>query len=130
MNLTGIKVEGARELSRTFRQIDKDLPRELRPIHRDTTTPVAALAEQLAPHRSGRLAGTVRVLASQRRGQVAAGRATVPYAGPIHWGWPLRNIAEQPFLTEALGRKQNEVVDIYMRGIDRLIDRVWATAPR
>jgi len=78
------------------------------------------------PRRSGRLAASIRAQGTQRAGRVAAGKKSVPYAGPIHWGWPARNIKPQPFLTDALASKQETVVEIYLTETDRLIDRVWA----
>ena len=32
---------------------------------------------------------------------VTAGRASVPYAGPINYGWPARNIAPSGFMQKA-----------------------------
>ena len=71
---------------------------------------LVGLARHGAPHRSGRLAASIafavgrpsRTVDSQVR--VTAGGPQVPYAAAIHWGWPRRNIAKQPFLVEPLGR--------------------------
>lgn len=32
---------------------------------------------------------------------MSAGRASVPYAGPIHYGWPAHGIEANPFVTDA-----------------------------
>jgi len=73
------------------------------------------------PVRTGRLRASVRVLASQRRGQVAAGKKSVPYAGPIHFGWRAHNIAPNPFLYKALDKRRNEVIRSYERSVDKVV---------
>lgn len=61
----------------------------------------AQLAATLAPHRSGRLAGSVRGNRAKGKAVVTAGRATVPYAAPINYGWRRRSIAPDRFLQRA-----------------------------
>lgn len=125
-----VRVEGLRELNRAFRKLPPEYKREQKDIHKKTAVPVASNAEARAPRRSGRLAASIRPQGTQREGRVAAGRASVPYAGPIHWGWKARNIEPQPFLTDALEAEQNTILDIYLVETDRLIDRVWAQVPK
>jgi hypothetical protein len=44
--------------------------------------------------------------------RVTAGSPSVPYAAPIHWGWPARNIAPNYYLTDPLGRMvDHDVID-------------------
>jgi hypothetical protein len=120
-----VEVEGERELIKSLRAVDRDLPKRLGAIHKRVVGPVADLAESRAPRRRGRLAGSVRALGSQKAGVVAAGRRAVPYAGPIHYGWPGHNITPQPFLTDALEAREGAVVDLYHEEIERFIDSVW-----
>lgn len=127
---TGVRVEGLREFNRALRRLPPEYKNEQKAIHKKVAEPVARAAEPRAPSRSGRLAASIRAQGTQREGRVAAGKASVPYAGPIHWGWPARNIKAQPFLTDALASEENTVVDIYMIETDRLIDRVWASVPK
>ena len=126
--MAGVEVIGARELRRALRTLPKEYRRELATIHKKAVKPVVDLAKTLAPHRSGRLAGSIRALGSQTAGQVAVGKKAVPYAGVIHYGWPARNIAAQPFLEEALGRRQNQVLVIWVKNQERLIDKVFRAA--
>jgi hypothetical protein len=120
-----IRVEGLRELNRALRAVPPEYRKEQKEIHRKAAEPVAQAARPRAPHLTGRLEQSIRALGSQRAGTVAAGGARLPYAPPIHWGWPAHNIAPQPFLVDALAAKEETVVDIYFRETDRLIDRVW-----
>ena len=122
---TRVEVKGAKELRRAFRQLPPEYRKELAAIHKRIARPVAETARVLAPKQSGALAASIRPLGSQRSGRIAAGRKSVPYAGPIHWGWPRRNIEPQPFLVDALTRNQNQIADNFTRETDKLIDRVW-----
>ena len=130
MTQPGIKIEGLREFNRALRRLPPEYKNEQKAIHKKTAVPVARTAEANAPRRSGRLAASIRPQGTQREGRVAAGKASVPYAGPIHFGWPARNIASQPFLTDALHSEEETVVDIYLIETDRLIDRIWASVPK
>ncbi len=58
-------------------------------------------ASRLAPRRTGRLAADVRGNRAKNKAVVAAGRASVPYAGPINYGWPARGIAPAQFMQKA-----------------------------
>lgn len=83
---------------------------------------VAAAAR--APRRSGKLAGSIRPGATQKAGVVRAGRASIPYAGVIHWGWPGHNIAAQPFLTEAAAATESTWSDLYWAELQRVIESI------
>lgn len=61
----------------------------------------ARLAADFAPKKSGRLAGDVRGNRAKSKAVVIAGRASVPYAGPINFGWPARHIAGSAFMQKA-----------------------------
>jgi HK97 gp10 family phage protein len=130
MAQSGVKVEGLREFNRALRKLPPEYKTEQKAIHKKVAEPVARAAEPRAPRKSGRLAASIRAQGTQREGRVAAGGASVPYAGPIHFGWSARNIEPQPFLTDALHAEEATVVDIYVEETDRLIDRVWAAVPK
>lgn len=125
----GVRVQGLRELIRALRNLPPEYLNELKEIHRKSAEPVHGVATRLVPVVSGDLKGTIRVLASRRAGRVAAGNNTsVVYAGPIHWGWPERNIKPQPFLTDALDQKKGAVLIVWQEETDSLIGRVWRRA--
>lgn len=120
-----VRVTGLRETIAAAKTLDKKLPRELALIARDAARLVVPIAQSLVPRQSGTLGGTIRVAATARSGVVRAGSAQVPYAGPIHWGWPRHNIAPQPFLVDALAIAQPAIVDQYARDLESFIERVW-----
>lgn len=122
-NEVGIKVEGLNELIRSMRKAGLDLT-ELKDAHHRAGEIVANYAETIAPRRSGRLAGTIRAAKQVRRARVQVGRASVPYAGPIHWGWPARHIAANPFLSEAAQRSEPVWRPVYQHAIEDALAKI------
>lgn len=61
----------------------------------------AATAAAFAPHLTGRLAGDVRGNRARSKAVITAGRVTVPYAGPINYGWAAHNITANGFMQRA-----------------------------
>lgn len=110
-----VEIEGARRLRSTLRKAGASLS-DLKAPNRAAATIVAGHAQSVVPRKTGRLAGTIRPAATQRAGIVRAGYKRVPYAGPVHWGWPKRRIKAQPFLartakvTEPIWVKEYELV--------------------
>lgn len=118
-----VRVEGLRELRRFLAKAGDDVGKDgLKKIHDKVGEPVEREATIRVPRRSGRLAGSIRrAKASTTKATVRAGKKSVPYAGPIHFGWPARNIAPQPFLTDALASKHDDVIDLYADELDRFV---------
>ena len=99
-------------------------------IRSETAEPKAALdaaARQLviaaaaaAPRRTGRLAGSHRVLPAA--GKSVRVTADTPYAAPIHWGWPGHGISRQPWLVATWlrdRRPMDKAVEAVQAGIDK-----------
>lgn len=61
----------------------------------------AVLASRYAPRQSGRLAGDIRGNRARNKAVIAAGRSSVPYAGPINYGWAARGIKPSGFMQKA-----------------------------
>lgn len=124
----GLEIEGGRTLRRTLKEAGADL-KELKAVHREVAGVVAGRAASWAPKVSGRLAGTVRAGATQRAAVVRAGnnrrsKAGVPYAGPIHWGWPRRGITANPFLSYSAQSTESQWVGIFFDYVEETIDNV------
>lgn len=58
-------------------------------------------AARFAPKQSGRLARDIRGNRAKAKAVVAAGRVSVPYAGPINYGWALHGIRTSGFMQKA-----------------------------
>lgn len=116
----GIKVAGLRQAIKSLEAVG--VPRdEIKAANNAAGELVLAAAKPLVPVRSGRLVGTLRASKGLNKVTVSAGRASVPYANPIHWGWFKRNIKPQPFFVKALGYTREEVYQNYFRSLDNLI---------
>lgn len=87
--------------------------------------PVAARAKRIGPRRTGRLVGSVRPLATQRNARVAVGRKSIPYAGPIYWGWPARNIAPNKFVDRAAEQMEAQTRRQFEQEVDGFVRSVW-----
>jgi HK97 gp10 family phage protein len=118
-----VQVVGVKELRATMKKAGEDLA-DLKAIHQAAGNIVVAVAQQLAPKRSGALAGTIRATRQAAGVAVKAGSASVPYAGPIHWGWRARNITGNPFLTDAAAQTEEQWVSLYYAELEKIIERV------
>lgn len=122
MTRPSIEVDGVKELRSALRKFEGGIA-DLKEAHAEAAAVVERRAGDLVPRLSGALAGTLRSTGQAKTGVVRAGRAGVPYAGVIHFGWPGHNIAPQPFLYDALDGRRQEVLDVYEKRIDGLIDK-------
>ena len=118
-----VQVQGAATLRRTLKRAGLDV-QDLKDAHRDVAELVARRARPTAPHRTGRLAHTIRPAGTQSAAIVRAGRAAVPYANVIHWGWPARNIAAQPWLADAAAATQPGWEQTYLDALTAIIAEI------
>jgi hypothetical protein len=95
-----VKVDGLRRLRGDLKAAAGNLDK-LKTAYQRAAALVAGIAGPRAPHRTGRLAASVRGNNAASKAVVSAGGASVPYAGPVHWGWPAHNIVAQPFIAAA-----------------------------
>ena len=123
MPYAGIRVEGAATLRRTLRQAGDDLA-DLKEAHKAAGAIAGGRARATAPRVSGRLAGNVRWSGTATAATIRAGGRTVLYAGPIHWGWPRRHIAAQPFITEAAQDTEAAWSAVYEAAVAGIVNRI------
>ncbi len=123
MPVTAIEVQGARALRRQLRAAGIELA-DLKAEHGAAAALIVRRQAPSAPRRTGALAGSVRGSGQAGAAVVRVGRAAVPYANPIHWGWPRRGIPARPWLWDTINDSRDAVVDTYETGIQRLLDRV------
>jgi HK97 gp10 family phage protein len=114
------QVQGARELEQSAHAAADSLG-DMASAHSKAGAYITQVARSRAPVASGRLAGSIRAEHSATEVTVTAGGPGVPYAGPIHWGWPARNISAQPFLVDAMEATETSVVNIYGDDIERTV---------
>jgi hypothetical protein len=124
----GIEVEGGPQLRRAFKKLG-DRASDLTQLHGDIGEIVEETAAELVPVASGTLRDSIRHTKRKTGATVLAGRRSVPYAGPIHFGWRARNIEPQPFLYDALDSRRDEIAKRYADGIGDLVERFDREAP-
>lgn len=117
------RVEGLNKLLRALEKLDEEAAGSFKAAGKWAGDEVARTAKVIVPVRSGKLRDTIKGSAIRRGAKVIAGRASVPYAGPIHFGWGRRNIFPQPFLYQAADRRANDVVDQYLAQIYEIWNR-------
>lgn len=118
-----VEVKGAKELRKQLKAAGDDLA-DLKATHKKVAQIVEFDALQLAPVVTGGLVGSIRASGTQTAAIVRAGRNTIPYAGPIHWGWPARNITAQPFLVDAQEAKYEDWMGEYTQMVDKALDKI------
>jgi hypothetical protein len=124
-----ITVDGYKELRRDLRAVGQHGIDMLKAANKKAAGIVADDARPKIPYRTGTLVGTLRFSGTQRGGYVRMGSKAVPYAGPIHFGWPGRPnvtkgwrggpIRPNPFLYDAADRRVDDVIDVYEQFLAR-----------
>lgn len=117
-----VQVQGLAKLTRQLQEMGADV-NDLKDVMASIAAEGARVAAGLAPHRTGRLAASVRGNRAKSKAVVAAGRASVRYAGPINYGWPARRIRANGFMQRAdavMGPRATQMLD---EGVRDLIDR-------
>lgn len=118
-----IEVEGLKELRKALDEAADDA-QDLKDANREAGTVVVEEAKSLVPVLTGRLQASIRATGAKAGSTVVGGRASLVYAGVIHFGWPAHNIEPQPFLYDAVDRRRDEVMDRYQKAIDQIVDRL------
>ncbi|WP_030779363.1 HK97-gp10 family putative phage morphogenesis protein [Streptomyces sp. NRRL S-920] len=129
-----VRVEGLNQLKRTLRQLkDKDLSKRVREVNKEAAELIKPDAQRGVPqhtrtrkdnrkYRPGKLARSVKVVASANSAAIKAGTASrAPYAGAIHFGYPKRGIRPNRFLYRAMARNSDRVAETYEREISAVL---------
>lgn len=122
-----LQVAGLRDLQKAIKAAGDDLDPDaggLKDVNRKAAEVVSAAAIPATPRKSGKLAGSVRVGATNRAGIIRAGKGSVPYAGPIHWGWPRRHIKARPWIADKAAATEDRWTDVYLEAMNDLLDRI------
>ena len=123
-----IQVTGAKELRAAMKAANADL-KDWTAVHKRAAEPVQVTAQDIVPVLTGKLRGSIKVRATKTSARVIAGSGVVPYAGPIHFGWPAHNIAAQPFLWDAADVSTDDVTEIYNREVEGLVRKIDRMTP-
>ena len=127
---TALQIEGGRKLRRAFREVGDDMS-DLKELHKRLADDVADSAKRKVPVRSGRLQRSIRGSGTKTAARVRTGNnrksgpSSVPYAGPIHFGWGARGIRPQPFMYDALDDRREAVVRAYDDQVREIIRKAF-----
>lgn len=98
--MSGLKVSGLTAVTRALLEMGLQVD-DLKDAFSDIADQGARVAAQNVRSRTGRLAGDIRGNRARSKAVVTAGRVSVPYAGPINYGWAAHNIDPQGFMQKA-----------------------------
>ena len=97
-----VRIDGLRDFQRALRQMDKDLPRQMRVAFNNASQLVVDYAKPRVPTRSGAARGSLKVRSSPRQARIAAGGRRAPYYPWLDFGGRVgrdRSV-QRPFRTE------------------------------
>lgn len=83
---TAVRINGLREFQAKIRAADRMLPRQLRVVFNDAATLIVQGAKPLVPRRTGRAAGSLAAMSTQREGRVRGGGGGAPYYPWLDFG--------------------------------------------
>ena len=118
----GVQVEGLNRVVRDLQSLGLEIE-DLKDAFGGIADEAARLASSFAPVRSGKLRASVRGNRAKNKALVSAGRARVPYAAPINYGWPRRNIQGAGFMQKADDRMRPRALALLEAAIEQSIRR-------
>lgn len=116
----GVRVAGLRELVRDLEALGVQVA-DLKDAFGSIARQAAELASSFAPHRTGRLAASIRGSRAKNKAVVRAGGTRAPYAGAVNYGWAARGIKPAGFMQKADRAMRPRVQHELQAAIDRLI---------
>jgi hypothetical protein len=123
---SGVRVEGLTQAVRALQGYGVEIA-DLKAAFAAISGEGARLASSFAPVRTGTLARSVRGNKAKNKAVVLAGRARVPYAGAINYGWPARDIGKTLFMQRADQQLQPDAVRLLEEGLDEAARKAGLT---
>ncbi|WP_033493516.1 hypothetical protein [Bifidobacterium biavatii] len=117
-------VVGQKRFVQTMRKAGADMT-ELKGVNRQAADIALPAVKALVPKgKSGKLARSVRAGATKRAGVIRAGKSTVPYAGPLNYGWPGHHIEPMLFVNTGVARSEPAWQRPYKEFIEKTLSQV------
>lgn len=116
----GTHVEGLRETVKALEAAGVEILDLKEAMGRLAAAGADAVARHV-PTGTGKLKGSVRGNKAKGKAEVIAGRASVPYAGAINYGWPKRHIRARNFLAEADAEIGPKAVQMFEDNLNQII---------
>lgn len=117
-----IDVKGLKDVQSSLKKIESDLI-NLTDLNKEIGSEISKKASAKAPKLTGELASSIGYTATKDKAQIYAGNSAVVYAGVQEYGWPEKNIKEQPYLRPAVYDNMKLIVDKYEDYIKNIIKK-------
>lgn len=116
----GTYVEGLRATIKSLEALGVEVE-DMKEVMAEIASDAARVASQHAPSRTGALRASIRGNRAKGKAVVTAGKARVPYAGAINYGWRKRGIRGVGFMQAADRVVGPRAVEMLEQGINRRI---------
>ncbi|MGL5928601.1 MAG: hypothetical protein ACRCY8_06675 [Dermatophilaceae bacterium] len=116
----GVRIDGLNRVVRDLQSLGVEVD-DLKTVFGKIADAAADRAAAAAPRKSGRLAASIRGNRAKNKAVVTAGRARVPYAGAINYGWRKRGIEPAEFMQESDRQMRQVAPRMLEQGIDKII---------
>lgn len=117
-----IAVEGLRSLVKDLEQAGVALD-DIKDVFAEIASVSADVMQTFVPVRSGDLRRSVRGNRAKNKAVVTAGKARVPYARVINYGWPARGIRPADFTGRTDSVMQGRAAELLESGLTRLLEK-------
>lgn len=126
-----VRVDGLKALQKALREIDQNLPKQIRVILNDAATEVIDYAKPKIPTRTGRARASIKARSSQREVRIAVGGTKAPYYPWLDFGGQGRRNHKPPprpflkrgrYLYPGLDARHDQVTEIMSKGLTDLIE--------
>jgi hypothetical protein len=122
----GFRVQGLTQVVKALQEFGLEVD-DLKDVFSRIASEGAEAAARHAPVKTGRLRSDIRGNRAKAKAVVTAGRKSVPYAGPINYGWPRRGIAPTQFLQAADEEMRPRAIQLLEDGINAQIRKKGLT---
>lgn len=128
MSESRITITGIKEFQRSLKQLDTDLPKQLRIALNEASQLVVDKAKPKIPRRSGNAAASLKVRSSQWEARIAAGGRKAPYYPWLDFGGKVgpHKSVHRPFFKEgryiypALKANREQIIEVMATAISDL----------
>lgn len=122
MPTSGVHVEGLRDKVRALERLGVDVE-EVKDVMGEVAAAAARTITPFLPVRTGKLRGSARPNRAKGSAVVTIGRASVPYAGPIIYGWPKRHIESSQAVERTDAVMETKAVELLEAGFQTICER-------
>lgn len=116
----GTHVEGLREVVKGLQEAGVEVE-DLKEAMGAIAAKAAEIAAANAPAGTGKLRASIRGNKAKGKAVVTAGRASVPYAGAINYGWTRRGIKPRKFMQAADAEIGPKAVELLEHNINQIL---------